>query len=84
MGLFVLFFGTKIQYTDMAHHTIWMGKRYKSLLNDIFNKKILADDFSLYIHRPTATDVSFAPKGHDSFYVWCPVPNLLGNVDWGI
>ena len=84
MGLFVLFFGTKIQYADMAHHTIWMGKRYKSLLNDIFNKKILADDFSLYIHRPTATDVSFAPKGHDSFYVLCPVPNLLGNIDWDI
>ena len=43
---------------------------------------ILADDFSLYLHRPTATDKSFAPDGCDSFYVLCPVPNLLGDVDW--
>jgi len=82
MGLFVLFFGTKRQYPSVAHHTIWMGKRYKSLLDDIFNKKILADDFSLYLHRPTATDPSFAPSGCDSFYVLCPVPNLQGNINW--
>ena len=82
MGMFVLFFGTKKKYPKIAHHTIWMGKRFKGLLNDIFDKKILAKDFSLYIHRPTATDKSFAPKGCDSFYVLCPVPNLQGNVNW--
>ena len=82
MGLYVLFFGTKKKYPDIAHHTIWMGKRYKALLHDIFNRKILSEDFSLYLHRPTATDASFAPKGCDSFYVLCPVPNLQGDVDW--
>ena len=82
MGLYVLFFGTTKQYPDIAHHTIWMGPRYKELLADIFDKKILADDFSLYLHRPTATDDSFAPEGCDSFYVLCPVPNLRGNIDW--
>lgn len=82
MGLYVLFFGTRTQYPDIAHHTIWMGPRYKELLADIFDKKILADDFSLYLHRPTATDASFAPDGCDSFYVLCPVPNLRGNIDW--
>ena len=76
MGLYVLFFGTKKTYDDIAHHTIWMGPRYKELLADIFDRKILADDFSLYVHRPTATDSSFAPDGCDSFYVLCPVPNL--------
>ena len=84
MGLFVLFFGTKKKYNDIAHHTIWMTKRFKSLLHDIFKKKILSDDFSLYIHRPTATDKSFAPKDCDSFYVLCPVPNLQGNIDWDL
>ena len=53
-------------------------------MKDIFDNKILSDDFSLYIHRPTATDQSFAPKGCDSFYVLCPVPNLLGKVDWDV
>jgi len=82
MGLYVLFFGTKTQYSNVAHHTVWMGKRFKGLLTDIYDKKILAEDFSLYIHRPTATDKSFAPKNCDSFYVLCPVPNLQGKINW--
>jgi phytoene desaturase len=82
MGLFVLYFGTGRQYPEVARHTIWLGKRYKGLLDDIFHKGILAEDFSLYIHRPTATDPSFAPEGCDAFYVLCPVPNLLADLDW--
>ncbi len=84
MGLFVIFFGTTRTYPKVAHHTIWMGGRYRELLEDIFNQKILAKDFSLYLHRPTATDASFAPEGCDSFYVLCPVPNLLGHIDWDV
>lgn len=82
MGLFVLYFGTRRTYPEIAHHTIWLGSRFKDLLTDIFDRKVLNDDFSLYLHRPTATDPSFAPPGCDSFYVLCPVPNLTGNIDW--
>ena len=57
MGLYVLFFGTKTTYSDIAHHTIWMGPRFKELLHDIFDKKILADDFSLYLHRYGRLDI---------------------------
>lgn len=84
MGLFVLYFGTTRTYPDVAHHTIWMGPRYRELLEDIFHRQVLADDFSLYLHRPTATDPSFAPPGSDSFYVLCPVPNLQARINWEI
>jgi phytoene desaturase len=84
MGLFVIYFGTTKRYPEVVHHTIWLGKTYKELLSNIFDKKILSEDFSLYIHRPTATDESFAPAGCDSFYVLCPVPNLKGNIDWSV
>ena len=82
MGLYVLYFGTKKLYPDVAHHSIWMGPRFKELLSEIFDAKHMSEDFSLYVHRPTATDKSFAPEGCESFYVLCPVPNLQGNVDW--
>lgn len=82
MGLFVLYFGTTQTYPAVAHHTIWFGARYRELLSDIFDRKVLAEDFSLYLHRPTATDASFAPPNCDSFYVLCPVPNLQGQIDW--
>ena len=82
MSLFVWYFGTKRKYPDVAHHTILLGPRYKGLLDDIFERHVLADDFSLYLHRPTATDPGLAPDGCDGFYVLSPVPNLLSETDW--
>jgi len=82
MGLFVLYFGTTRKYDHIAHHTIWMGKRFKGFLEDIFHRQHLANDFSLYLHRPTATDPTMAPSGCDGFYVLSPVPNLQGSVNW--
>ena len=82
MSLFVWYFGTKQQYPDVLHHMILMGPRYKELLADIFKRHVLAEDFSLYLHRPTASDASMAPAGHDTFYVLSPVPNLLSGTDW--
>ena len=82
MGLFVLFFGSTKCYENVAHHTIWMGPRYKELLEDIFDNHHLSEDFSIYLHRPTCTDKSFAPDKHDSFYALVPVPNLKGGQNW--
>ena len=84
MSLFVIYFGTKRRYDDseLAHHNIILGERYKGLLQDIFKKKVLADDFSLYLHMPTITDPSLAPDGCETFYVLSPVPHLGADIDW--
>ena len=82
MGLFIWYFGTRRQYHEVPHHTILLGPRYRELLHDIFERKVLASDFSLYLHRPTATDPSLAPPGCDAFYVLSPVPHLDGGIDW--
>ncbi|HRD75121.1 MAG TPA: phytoene desaturase family protein [Hyphomicrobiaceae bacterium] len=84
MGLFILYFGTRRTYPAVAHNTIWLGERYKELLADVFRNGVLADDFSLYLHRPTATDPSFAPPGCDSFYALCPVPNNAAGISWRV
>lgn len=82
MGLFVWYFGTRKRYENVPHHMLLLGPRYRGLLADIFSRKRLAEDFSLYLHRPTATDPSLAPAGGDTFYVLSPVPNLEGGIDW--
>jgi phytoene desaturase len=82
MSLFVWYFGTKRRYEEVAHHTILLGPRYEGLLKDIFTNKTLSQDFSLYLHRPTATDPSLAPEGCDGFYVLSPVPHLQSGTDW--
>jgi phytoene desaturase len=82
MSAFIWYFGTKRKYPEVPHNVILVGARYREHIADIFDRKILADDFSLYVYRPTATDPSLAPKGCDSFYALSPVPHLDSGVDW--
>ncbi len=82
MGLFVYYFGSKKQYKNVAHHTIYFGDSYEKHLDKIFEDKILSEDISYYLHRPSATDPNMAPSGQDAFYVLVPVPNNLSKIDW--
>ncbi|WP_431270237.1 phytoene desaturase family protein [Dankookia sp. P2] len=82
MSLFVWYFGTNKRFDSVYHHTMVLGPRYEALLRDIFTRKHLSEDFSLYLHRPSMTDPSLAPPGCDSFYVLAPVPNLGSRTDW--
>ncbi len=83
MSLFLIYFGTKKKYPHLAHHNVLFGPRYKELLNDIFKKGTLPEDFSLYLHVPSLTDPDLAPEGHECFYVLAPVAHLgMMNIDW--
>jgi phytoene desaturase len=84
MSLVVIYFGFKADDNDpeLKHHNIILSPRYEELLNDIFERKILADDFSQYLHIPTVTDPSLAPPGHHAAYTLTPVPNNLSEIDW--
>lgn len=82
MSLFVAYFAADDVWPETAHHTIIMGPRYRGLLKEIFHRRTLAEDFSLYLHRPNWTDPSLAPEGKDGFYVLSPVPNQKSGIDW--
>lgn len=85
MSLFLIYFGAKKKYPDIAHHTVLFGPRYRELLKDIFDHGTLADDFSLYLHAPSKSDPELAPEGCEGFYVLAPVPHLGGGkVNWGV
>jgi phytoene desaturase len=84
MSLLVVYFGFKDdgQPMDLRHHNIILGPRYEDLLTDIFERKILAQDFSQYLHIPTITDPSMAPPGHHAAYTLIPVPHNGSGLDW--
>jgi phytoene desaturase len=85
MSLFVIYFGARRTYPEIAHHSVLFGPRYRELLDDIFKRGTLADDFSLYLHAPTRTDPSLAPDGCENFYVLSPVPHLgKAPLDWSV
>jgi phytoene desaturase len=82
-SLFVVHFSTRGDWPDVPHHSILFGPRYAGLLNDIYKGSTLADDPSIYLHHPTATDRSMAPPGKSTFYALAPVPHLgRGKIDW--
>jgi phytoene desaturase len=82
MSCFLLYLGTRKQYPELEHHTLILSERYKELLKDIFDKKILPEDFSMYLHVPTRSDPSMAPEGSESMYVLVPVANNRSGLDW--
>jgi phytoene desaturase len=82
MSCFVLYLGVRRRYPQLAHHTLILTERYEGLVKDIFQRKVLTEDFSMYLHAPTRTDPSMAPPGCESLYVLVPVPNLASGTDW--
>jgi phytoene desaturase len=83
MSLFLVYFGLKREHPELAHHTVLFGPRYRELLADIFDRGVLADDFSLYVHAPSVTDPGLAPPGCSTYYALAPVPHLgRGDIDW--
>lgn len=82
MSCFLLYLGVRKQYSQLRHHTIYLGRRYRELVKDIFDRKILPEDFSVYMHAPARSDPAMAPPGCESLYVLAPVPNLDSKIDW--
>ncbi len=84
MSSFLLYIGVKKKYPTLLHHTLILSERYKELIYDLFDRKILPDDFSMYLHVPTRTDSDMAPANSESMYLLIPVPNLDADVDWSV
>ncbi len=82
MSAYLLYLGVKKTYPKLLHHTLILSERYRELVKDIFDRKILPDDFSMYLHVPTRTDASMAPEGSESMYVLIPVANNDSGIDW--
>ena len=84
MSAFLLYLGVRKKYPQLLHHTLILSERYRGLVKDIFDRHILPDDFSMYLHVPSRTEAAMAPPGCESMYVLVPVTNLSGSVDWEV
>ena len=82
-SLFAVYFGIEGNWPGIPHHVMLFGRRYKELLEDIFEHGVLPADLPISLHHPTVTDPSMAPEGMSMFQAVVPVPHL-GKlaVDW--
>ncbi|MFN3859173.1 MAG: phytoene desaturase [Caulobacter sp.] len=84
-SLFVVHFGLKSPQPQLRHHTICFGPRYRELISEIYGRNTLAEDFSLYLHSPCASDPGMAPEGGSTHYALSPVPHLgTAPIDWAV
>ena len=84
-SLFVVHFGIEGTWPGIPHHMILFGPRYKGLLQDIYDRGVLPEDFSIYLHHPTVTDPGMAPEGMSTFYALVPVAHQGKlSVDWNV
>ncbi|MCH6229154.1 phytoene desaturase [Microbacterium sp. CFH 31415] len=74
-GALLLLLGVEGSLPQLAHHTLLFTDDWRSNFDDIFgaNPRI-SDPASLYVCRPSATDPTVAPAGHENLFVLVPVP----------
>ena len=75
-SVYLLYLGLKQKVQGLEHHNLIFAKDLNKNLRDVFDKKIVSEDFSFYIHVPTVTDPSLAPEGKDIMYILVPTANL--------
>lgn len=76
--------GLDRQYSQLAHHNVFLSDKFQEGLDRIFIDKSVSDSPSFYVHAPARTDPSAAPDGHESlsFIVAAGNIDLNKNQDW--
>jgi phytoene desaturase len=80
----MFYWGVDREYSQIAHHNVFLGGDYKASFDQIFEDHTLPDVPSFYVHAPARTDKAAAPDGQDTLYVLMPVGHLdaRSEQDW--
>ncbi len=78
----LLHVGSNRGYPQLAHHTIFFGRAWRSTFSEIISAGRLMSDPSFLVSNPSCTDPALAPAGRHSYYVLFPTPNAQAPLDW--
>jgi phytoene desaturase len=80
----MFYWGVDKEYSQIAHHNVFLGGDYKASFDQIFNDHTLPEVPSFYVHAPKRTDPAAGPDGQDTLYVLVPVGHLDARTeqDW--
>lgn len=74
-GALLLLLGVEGELPQLTHHTLVFTDDWRGNFADVFGRTArIPDPASLYVCRPSATDPSVAPAGHENLFVLVPVP----------
>ena len=77
----IFFWGIKNKYPELEVHNILFSRDYKTEFDYIFNRKLIYDDPTVYIHISSKYISTDAPAGCENWFVMINVPNNTGQ-DW--
>jgi phytoene desaturase len=70
----LIYLGVKGSLPQLEHHNLIFVDDWKDNFDSIFTTKTPPVPASVYICKPSATDTSVAPKGHENVFVLVPLP----------
>lgn len=73
-GAVMAMLGVRGEVPQLAHHTLLLVDDWDSGFAALRRGRGLPHDPSLYISRPSATDPTVAPEGHENLFILVPVP----------
>jgi phytoene desaturase len=82
MSCFQLYLGTTRRFAQLTHHTLLVGRNYRTFMRDVTDRRRLPQSLCLYVDTPSRTEPAMAPPGGESIMALLPIPNLAGSARW--
>lgn len=79
---FVMLLGIDKKYDALEHHNIFFSTDYRREFKQIFEKKVMPDDPTIYIANTSITNPEHAPEGGSNLFVLVNAPYLNGQYRW--
>lgn len=70
----LMYLGVKGELPELEHHNLFFTDAWEANFDAIFKNKKLPSPASIYLCKPSATDATVAPKGHENIFVLIPLP----------
>ncbi len=70
----LMYLGVRGDLPQLEHHNLFFVDDWKGNFDSIFGSKKLPSPASLYICKPSTSDDTVAPKGHENVFVLVPLP----------
>jgi len=79
---FVMMFGIRRDYPALAHHNVYFSSDYRREFATLFEKRLPAEDPTIYLSVSSKTDPSHAPAGGSNIFVLVNAPAVSEAFDW--
>lgn len=79
---FVLMLGCNRSWDELAHHNIFFSENYQEEFDQIFKRKKLPDDPTIYVANTSHTDPDHAPRSGSNLFILVNAPYLAEGQDW--